>query len=93
MDKIDGEKPCKNCKYYVALYTKETTRFKTIRGYCVNDKLAARNRRRVFPNDVCCEFWEQTENSVSERNKSIREAIFTMQKQLTQLLELLENEE
>lgn len=87
-----NERTCKHCKYYVALYTKEKTRFKTITGYCIKENTVGKRRRERYQYD-CCEFWEQNENSVSERNKSIRDVIFTMQKQLTQLLELLENEE
>lgn len=90
---ISDKKFCKNCKYYVALYTKEKTRFKTIMGYCVNNKTTAHNRKRIFLKDNCCELWEQNENVLIEKNEAVHEVIFTMQKQLTQILELLENEE
>lgn len=90
MGTTTAERTCKTCKYYVALYTKEKTRFKTISGYCINDKKCARRRRYVCFNGSCCEFWEPCE-STSEQNNSIREAIFSMQKQLTQILEILEN--
>lgn len=92
MNKSDKEF-CKNCKYYVALYTKEKTRFKTISGYCINDKTTAHNRKRIFLKDNCCELWEQNENVLIEKNKPVHEVIFAIQKQLTQILELLKNEE
>lgn len=91
MDKIDGEKSCKTCEYYVALYTKEKDRFKTISGYCINN--TAGIRRREHSQFHCCEDWEQREIVDVRENKSVSEFIFTMQKQLAQLLELLENEE
>lgn len=87
------ERTCKNCKYYVALYTKEKTRFKTIMGYCINEENARGNRRRYFTKDDCCRHWEQCKSDGAQLNKSVSEVIFAIQKQLSQILEILENDE
>ncbi len=42
---------CKNCKYYIAHYTKDKTRFKTIMGHCSNIKKNARYKRVTFYSD------------------------------------------
>ena len=84
---------CKNCKYYQALYTKEKTRFKTIIGRCICDELTTRNNRRISTVAEHCDFWEQCEDKSSEQSVSIRKEITDMRKKLSQILEILENEE
>lgn len=84
---------CKNCKYYQALYTKEKTRFKTLFGRCICDGLISRNKRSISPTAKHCDFREQCKDKTFEQNASIRKEISDMRKKLTQILEILENEE
>ena len=84
---------CKNCKYYKALYTKEKTRFKTLIGRCICDGVISRNKRSIYTTAKHCDFREQCEDKSSEENVSIRKEITDMRKKLTQILEILENEE
>ncbi len=84
---------CKNCKYYQALYTKRKMRFKTLIGHCMHHEITKRNTRSISPTAKHCDFREQCEDNTFERNVSIRKEISDMRKKLTQILEILENEE
>lgn len=84
---------CKNCKYYQALYTKEKTRFKSVLGRCMHQEIITRNNRRISSVAEHCDLREQCEDKSSEQSVSIRKEIIDMRKKLTQILEILENEE
>lgn len=84
---------CKSCKFYKQLYVKDKTRFRTAVGLCTNKEKSGRNIRSLSLNITHCEFWEQGEDKTVEQKECIREVISDMHTKLTQILEILENEE
>ena len=84
---------CKSCKFYQQFYIKDKTRFRAAMGQCTNEQKSGRNIRRLSLDITHCEFWEQREEMAGERNEHIHEVISDMHTKLTQILEILENEE
>lgn len=82
---------CKNCKYYVPLYIKSSDRFKTLMGYCVYSNKMTRNRQKPFTDGEKCEYKKLSEETNCDTNESIKQTILKMQKQLTQILYILES--
>ncbi len=85
------EKSCIDCRHFVPFYRKRMLEFVPVNfGYCINLSLRQNRKSRCSPNDIC-EKWEAREQN-NERKEAIEDSIRKMEKQLEQIVLLLQNE-
>lgn len=85
------ENDCNNCRYFIRHYTINNLRFTNVGGHCVNSELYGKIKNRNKIRTDCC-FWEPYEMQVAERRKKIKDTIVKMEKQLADILVILNNE-
>ena len=82
---------CKNCKYFIQHYVIINNAFYTANcGHCTARKITPKDRRS-FPFISACELWETDEAEKEKQNESIKRAIFKMQKNLSEILQILKS--
>ena len=91
------EKVCKNCRYYLAHYIIRGVRYLAAGGQCMNEDLMKmhipKREREGYRFKGNCALWEPIAIQKAERRENIKETLKAMQKSLSEIAMILQNDE
>ncbi|MDE6189046.1 MAG: hypothetical protein K2G37_02000 [Clostridia bacterium] len=90
---MSEERNCENYRYFKAHYCEYGGRYiKMARGHCINSKLSYSSSSSRVEKNVACDMWEPYELQVLEEKEKIENVLRKMQKSLSQIQQILEQE-
>lgn len=83
---------CSNCKYFTAHYKKGDNKFYVIGscGECSKLKELKIHRKSWYSKSNC-EFWEERETNTADFDKSLKDLLFNIDKQVKKFLSLFKD--
>jgi len=90
MEKLNENKICENCKFFLQHYVKTKLKLRPINcGQCVSNKYRGKLKNKK-PSDTACDFWENIDIK-DETKEVIKTALKNMAKQINEIAFILKS--